>query len=279
MTNTRSLHFDPADARPDSALFRGPWSIVLFVGGLAGAIAIPLVFVVLVAISALISMGLAGALDIVMDEEERELLLEEDEVIQARFVRLGREFEELPNRVVPVLATAPPPPSEVPSETPPPSPEPPPEPVEQPSPNAVADLLTRLDDRAELFEEMAQREELEGSADGIEEGTESEGTEGDIYRGRLYSFFRRGWTIPTTVSREEAQRMTATVRVEIGADLQIVSFEIRASSGDPLFDESVLQQLTRLQAADQRIPPPPPDVAAQYIGQAIVVRFNGRQAG
>jgi outer membrane biosynthesis protein TonB len=178
--------------------------------------------------------------------------------------------------VVPIQASAPPAPSEVPSEAPPPEAAPRNEP---PPPNAVQDLLTRLNDRSQAFAELAEARELEGSPDGIEEGTEREGSEGDIYRGRLYSFFRRGWSIPTTMSRDDAQGLTTTVSVSIGPELQILSFEIRSSSGSPLFDESVTQQLTRLQAADNRIPPPPEDVADQYIGQTIAVRFSGRQAG
>lgn len=276
--HARPLQFDPADERPDSAL-RGGWlSGVLFAGGLAGTVLIPLVFLLLVAISALVSMVIHAVVDVLTDEVAQERLLEEEDVIEARFVRLGRDFEEeLPNRVVPVLATAPPPPSEVPSEEPPPEEQP--EPVEEPPPNAVEDLIARLDDRAELFEEMAERRELEGNPAGIEGGFETEGSEGDIYRGRVASFFRRGWTIPTTMSREDAQGLVATVAVSIGPDLQILSFEIQRSSGNPLFDESVIQQLTRLQASDQRIPPPPEEVADQYIGQTIPIRYNGRQAG
>jgi len=239
---------------------------------------IPLVFGLLVVLAAVFTWVIDVVLDVLPEEVPAERLLEEEDVIEARFVRLGRDFEdELPNRVVPIQASAPPPPSEVPSEAPPPEVVPADQPP--PPPNAVQDLLTRLNDRSQAFAELAEARELEGSPDGIEEGTETEGSEGDIYRGRLYSFFRRGWSIPTTLSRDEARSLTTTISVSIGPDLQILSFEIRSSSGNPLFDESVTQQLTRLQAADNRIPPPPEDVADQYIGQTIAVRFSGRQAG
>ena len=39
-----------------------------------------------------------------------------------------------------------------------------------------------------------------------------------------------------------------------------------------------MEQLTPLRAADQHIPPPPEEVAEQYIGQPIAIRFHGRQA-
>ena len=273
----RPLHFDRADERPDSALTARWLSGFLLVGGLAGTVLIPAVFVLLVVFTAVFTWVIDVVLDVLPEEVPAERLLEEEDVIEARFVRLGRDFEhELPNRVVPIQASAPAAPSEVPSEAPPPETAPRNEP---PPPNAVQDLLTRLNDRSQAFAELAEARELEGSPDGIEEGTEREGSEGDIYRGRLYSFFRRGWSIPTTLSRDEARGLTTTLNVSIGPDLQILSFEIRSSSGNPLFDESVTQQLTRLQAADNRIPPPPEDVADQYIGQTIAVRFSGRQAG
>lgn len=278
--NARPLHFDRADERPDSALTASWLSVFLFAGGLAGTVLIPVAFALLIGIAALFSWVIESVSEAFTEEGEapREMLLEEDDVIEARFVRLGRDFErELPNREVPIQASAPPPPSEVPSEAPPPAAPPANEPP--PPPNAVEDLLTRLSERSQAFAELAEARELEGSPDGIEEGTEREGSEGDVYRGRLYSFFRRGWSIPTTLSREEARGLTTTISVSIGPELQILSFEVRSSSGNPLFDESVTQQLTRLQAADSRIPPPPEDVAAQYIGQTIAVRFSGRQAG
>lgn len=276
-THPRPLHFDRADGRPDSALTASWLSLALFGGGVAGTVLIPVAFGALVVLVNVVTWVIDVVLDVLPEEVAAERLLEEEDVIEARFVRLGRDFEdELPNRVVPIQASAPPPPSEVPSEAPPPEIAPSDEP---PPPNAVEDLLTRLNDRSQAFAELAEARELEGSPDGIEEGTETEGSEGDIYRGRLYSFFRRGWSIPTTLAREEAQGLTTTISVSIGPDLQILSFEIRSSSGNPLFDESVTQQLTRLQAADNRIPPPPEDVADQYIGQTIAVRFSGRQAG
>jgi hypothetical protein len=66
--------------------------------------------------------------------------------------------------------------------------------------------------------------------------------------------------------------------VEIGEQLEITGFSIRSGSGNALFDQSIIDQITRLQQGDQHIPPPPEEVASQYIGQTIAVRFHGRQA-
>lgn len=276
----RPLAFDPADGRPDTA-FGAHWlSGVALVGGAVTSVSIPALFAGLMSLSALLAADLVAPLAALQPDDEqapRETILEE--VIQARFVQLGRDFRnELPDRQVPVLSTAPPEPSEVPRENTPTRDQPTSR-VENRPPNTVDDLLTRLDRRAELFEEMAERRDVEGSPEGLEEGTERQGSEGDLYRGRLYSFFRRGWTIPTTLSRDESRRLTTTMNVSIGADLQLRDFEIRSSSQNPLFDDSVVQQLTRLQASSTPIPPPPDEVAEQYVGRTIAVRFTGREAG
>lgn len=275
----RPIRYDPRDGRPDSALEASAWSAVLIVGGFAALVLIPLIFATLVGILVLISPALANVLEGLVDEPAPDIL-EEDDVIEARFVQLGRDFQEqLPNREVPLLDTAPPELSQVPTEN---TPDEVPEDVERPEerpPNAVTDdLLRDVLNRSEVFAEMAEEREREGSVDGIEEGTERTATEGDIYRGRLYSFFRRGWTVPTTLDRDAIANLTVVMDVRIGQELEIVSFAIRRESGNPLFDESAVQQLTRLQASDQRIPPPPEDEADQYIGTTIAVRYSGRQA-
>lgn len=276
-TPMRQLALYADDGRPDTALAKTFLTPAGIIGGFASIVLIVLGSTVLI----LLTIVVQQITDAITGEDEEEIapVLEEEDIVEARFVVLGRDFlDELPNRVVPRLSTAPPPPSQVPTEATPDNPEDMLDRPEDAPPDAVTDAITRIGDRAQAFAEIAEEREREGSAEGIEEGTEQEGTEGDIYRGRLYAFFRRGWSIPTTLNREEAQNLVAIVDVHIGANLELVRFEIRNSSGNPLFDESVIQQLTRLQAADQHIPPPPEDVASQYIGQAIAVRFRGREA-
>jgi hypothetical protein len=273
----RSLQVAASDLTPDSALEHNPlvrWLVrVLLFHGFVIALGILLTPIWILLILYLIP--LVNEMD--AEEEEVAPVIEEEDVIEARFVMLGRDFlEELPNREVHVLSTAPPRPAEVPTEDTPDAQEQVTD--EERPPEAVEDLLRNIDHRIETLEEQAQRQEMEGREDGIEEGTEQEGSEGDIYRGLVMSFFRRGWSIPTTLAREEAQGLTTIMNVRIGPELQIVSYDVRTSSGNPVFDESVMQQLERLQAGDQRIPPPPEEVAAEYIDRLIVVRFRGRDA-
>ena len=277
----RSLHVDPSDGRPETALGWGFIGLLELVGGVVVVVALPLAVMAFVAVMGLISWMLTDTLAELAGQTEEDLaaVLEEEDIIEARFVQLGRDFrEELPNREVPLLDTAPRQPSEVPTLDTPTEQAEPTERVETP-PDAVEDEVLRdVLNRSQIFAEIAEEREREGSPDGIEEGTETEGTEGDIYRGRISSMFRREWRLPVTMSREAASSLTAVARIRIGPNLEIVSFEIQRSSGDPLFDQSVIDQITRLQATDQRIPPPPEDVAAQYIDTTIAVRFSGRQA-
>jgi hypothetical protein len=278
MTLERPLALHAGDGRPESALGLRFFDVAAIAGGLTSIVLIVATAAFLILLTTIVQR-LTDALD--PEEEVVQPILEEEDIVEARFVVLGRDFQdELPNRIVPRLSTAPPPPAEVPTEA---TPDTPPDQVERPQeapPDAVNDAILRIGDRAQAFAEIAEEREREGSPEGIEEGTEQEGTEGDVYRGRLYAFFRRGWSIPTTLNREETDALSVSVDIQIGQDLEIVSFSIRgAGSGNPLFDESVTQQLTRLQASDQRIPPPPEEVADQYIGRAIAVRFHGRQAG
>ncbi len=202
--------------------------------------------------------------------------IEERMVIEARLVQLGKEIDprQLPNRQVPVLQTAPPDtvavsadPKEIPEQS-----------KEEKPPNPTEDILTRLGDRAQTFAELAEAREKEGSPEGVQDGS-SQAKAGDVYAGKLYQFFRRGWTVPTVITDAESQKLAAEVDVEITKDLKIGEFTLRSSSGNSLFDQSVLDNLARLKDADAILPEPPPEVAATYVGQIVGLLFRGRDAG
>ena len=108
---------------------------------------------------------------------------------------------------------------------------------------------------------VLERRIQEGDPDGIEGGVR-EASEGDLYAGRLSTFFRRGWSYPATISREDMQGLTTMVSVEIGDDLKIHGFRIVRPSGNADFDLTVSAQLQRLVDSQATIPPPPeePDI-------------------
>jgi hypothetical protein len=214
-------------------------------------------------------------------------------VVEARFVRFGAppDPRRMPDRYVPSAATAPPPSAtdvlgEAPADALPGAEPPlvdgmglrpttdanPALTAEQRAAEAREDLLTRLGDSAAATAEFAEPRVREGDAEGITEGTAERG-EADIYPGRLYTYFRRGWQAPSSIPEEELGTLRCRVRVEITADARVGDFHISGPSGNDAFDASVRQRMA--QAAGASLPPPPPDEAERYLGGAITVTFIG----
>jgi len=213
------------------------------------------------------------------DEERAANLIEEEEVIAARFLRSGIDFEDqLPNREVPQLRTKTPEGQAIskrPRERDPNRPDA--GPVD--NREAQLDILARLSEDAQIFAEITEPREREGDPDGIQEGTETEATDGNRYAGQIYAFFRRGWTVPTTISDEEKENLSIEATLEVGEDLHLQDYQLRGTSGNPDFDQSVRAQLDRIQQLGLDVPEPPISVRPRYVGTPFTLRFRGRQAG
>ncbi len=268
------MYLDPDDVRPRSLLDAAPIdSRALAMGAAMAAgihVGLPLIVAMVVGVAAAVGITLTAATPpppVIQD------------VVQARFVQLGEILDphRLPDRQVPILRTDQADPHTAPSLDPNPPP-PAPRPDHERQRDSVDDALQRISHDAQTFAEREEERVREGNPDGIEEGTERTATEGDLYQGRLYSFFRRGWTVPTTISDDTVTGLVAVVLIEIHADTTIGEWRIERSSGNADFDESVSAQMTRIVAASPNIPPPPEEVATQYLGQHIRVQFSGRNA-
>jgi hypothetical protein len=138
------------------------------------------------------------------------------------------------------------------------------------------DLLATLGERAGAISDLRKGPELEGDPEGIVEGTKSTGDERDIYLGKLYSYFRRGWQVPTLIPVDELQKLACVVELSITEDGRVGEYEITRSSGNEAFDGSVRRRLSQAEGAD--LPKPPESVAAQVLGETISLRFFGRHA-
>src|SRR6185369_2765711 len=79
-----------------------------------------------------------------------------------------------------------------------------------------------------------------------ESASEPELDETDLYRGRVVSIMRRGWTLPATGSVPPTA--TAVVRVHIGPRGEVAEAVLVRSSGSEPMDRSVIEQLARLRA-------------------------------
>ena len=197
----------------------------------------------------------------------------DDEIVTARFVRLGRQFDELPNREVPVKAHAPqrgvaiskrPTRRELPDAG-----------VTQTEPD-FSNLIVNAERQA--FAEDVEQRELEGDPNGIEEGTARTAQEGDIYAGQIYRFFRRGWSVPATIPEARRKELRANVVLKVGENLEIVQYRIASGSGEADFDESIRAHIESLRASNATIPEPPLEVRTTYVGAPFRLRFLGRHA-
>lgn len=267
------MHVDET-YRPPSALLGEGLDPVRAAAGAALTLAFHVLPLVAMGIGAILTA--VGILDPTPEEPEPPPV---EEVIAARFVTLGRPLDphQLPDRVVPILRTDTPDPRRAPSKREEVTPPPPREERERQR-RSVEDVLQRLSDDAQHFAERDERRLPEGDEEGIEGGTARTREEGDIYAGRLAVFFRRGWTVPSTIDADALHDLSVQVSVHIGSDLRIESFRLTRPSGDAVYDQSVIDQLQRLVDSQSVIPPPPDDQQDQYLGRDRAFAFRGRDA-
>jgi hypothetical protein len=255
------------DMRPPSLLGRRLVDSKMAVGGVLFTIAAHLLVPGAIAAAvALLSLG----------GHEPTRAIPDDHVVEARFVKLGKPFDpkKIPNRKVPVKTTAPEPGVAVSKNENPPKVKKPD--AGTPPPKAEPDFLKNLGDRAQAFAEIAKKQEQEGDPQGIEDGTETQAKAGDLYRGQLVMFFKRGWTIPTTL--DDTSKLTTRASVEITPDRHVGPHTIVRSSGEPLFDQSVEDRFNELRSLGTTLPDPPPEVRSQFSGTwTLDINFNGKK--
>jgi hypothetical protein len=266
------MHVESDDMRPRSSLNPKGFDFSSIVGGTlvttVAHLAVPALANAVISMMVLANIG----------AEKNYPFIKEEHVIEARFVQLGekRDPNKLPNRIVPLKSTAPDNKTVVSKNMNPDPPKAKPDAGAR-QPEAEKDLITRLGDRAQAFAEIAEKREKEGDPNGVEWGTETEGREGDIYLGKLVAFFKQDWSVPTTMSPDEVKKLVTKVTVQINKDQSIGSFQVVGSSGQPLFDQSVTDRLQQLRESHAVIPDPPEELAKQYLGQKISIRFKGSE--
>lgn len=259
------MRLNSGDVRPASMLDGAPMSSPMWIGGalfvLLAHIGLPLAFFAV--IGALAATGIADTTPDTFIEEQ---------VVEATFVRLGekKDPDKLPDRKVPVKNTAPDDSTVVSKDNTPPPPDKPDAGVrpERPEENP----LTTLGDRAQIFAEIQKQRELEGDPEGVPDGTDTVAKAGNLYAGQLSSFFKRGWTVPTTLG--DTSKLVTRVSIEITRDLKVGNFEIVKSSGEPVYDQSVEDRLNELRTLQTTVPEPPPEVADQFLGRQTDFNFR-----
>jgi outer membrane biosynthesis protein TonB len=247
-----------------------------------GGIGFTLAAFVLTPSLALVSAFLLGGMGSIFGAGVEELPPPPLEVIETRFVRLGKKRppRRMPSKEVPAVEQTAPVPQGPDSE---------PVAAVATGDNAKGlakpkkkraerdeDLLSQLGARAGAISDLSKAPEPEGDPDGIVEGTKASGTDREIYVGKLYSYFRRGWQVPSLISDEELQKLACKVELSITQDGRAGDYEVKRPSGNEAFDESVRRRLH--QTAGAKLPEPPESVASQMLGKSVSLVFVGRHA-
>jgi outer membrane biosynthesis protein TonB len=249
---------------------------------IAGGVAFTLAAFVTIPALALLSAFFFGGVQSIFGGGIDDLPPPPIEVIEARFVRLGkrREPRKLPSKEIPEAQETAPvpqaPESEPMAAVPTGQKE---KGLAKPKKKRTErdeDLLSQLGERAGAISDLTKGPELEGDPDGIVEGTEATGDELQIYLGKLYSYFRRGWQVPTQLTDDELQKLACVIELSITKDGHIGEYEVKRPSGNEAFDESVRRRMS--QAEGSELPGPPESVANRIYGETISLRFFGRHA-
>jgi hypothetical protein len=249
---------------------------------IAGGVAFTLAAFITIPALALLSALVFGGMQSIFGGGIDDLPPPPIEVIEARFVRLGkrREPRKLPSKEIPEAQETAPvpqaPESEPMAAVPTGQKE---KGLAKPKKKRTErdeDLLSQLGERAGAISDLTKGPELEGDPDGIVEGTEATGDELQIYLGKLYSYFRRGWQVPTGITDEELQKLACVIELSVTKDGRVGEYEVKRPSGNEVFDESVRRRMN--QAEGSELPGPPESVANRIYGETISLRFFGRHA-
>jgi len=249
---------------------------------IAGGIAFALAAFITIPALALLSAFIFGGVQSLFGGGVDDLPPPPIEVIEARFVRLGkrRDPRRLPSKEIPEAQETAPVPQAPDSEPMAAVPTGKKEkglakPKEKRN-QRDEDLLSQLGDRAGAISDLTKAPELEGDPEGIAEGTEATGDELQIYLGKLYSYFRRGWQVPTQITDEELQKLACVIELSVTKDGRVGEYEVKRPSGNEAFDESVRRRMSQAEGAE--LPGPPESVANRIYGETISLRFFGRHA-
>jgi outer membrane biosynthesis protein TonB len=249
---------------------------------IAGGVGFALTAFAVIPALALLSAFLFGGMESLFGGGVDDLPPPTIEVIETRFVRLGKrkEARRLPSKEIPDPQQTAPVPQAPDSE---PMAAVPTgkkekglaEPKEKRN-QRDEDLLSQLGERAGAISDLTKGPELEGDPDGIVEGTKASGDEVEIYIGKLYSYFRRGWQVPTLITDEELQKLACVIELSITKDGRVGDYEVKRPSGNEAFDDSVRRRMSQAEGAE--LPAPPESVANRILGKTISLRFFGRHA-
>ncbi len=200
-------------------------------------------------------------------------------LLEATQVTLVRKGIERPKNWLPERETAPPPvkpdtqkinvndttPKQPKAEAQPPRDEPSAQEREAQRKRRMADVLSRI--RRE-----AGRQSEYGDPDGIEGGLSSQAIAilGNRWAGQLSALVRSKWSVPSVIPEAELARLQVKVFIRIDRNGKVLSHSLQQSSGNQLFDSSVVRAIRSVSS----VPQPPDELMGMVLRDGFVFVFK-----
>ncbi|HNW81682.1 MAG TPA: cell envelope integrity protein TolA [bacterium] len=100
----------------------------------------------------------------------------------------------------------------------------------------------------DIKEDARAEETDEGAADGVEDGDVTDpalALKADMYTRKISALIRNNWSIPGIIQNDQLKGLQAEAFFRITYSGEVYSVEIRTSSGNNLFDSSVIEAIKK----------------------------------
>ena len=114
--------------------------------------------------------------------------------------------------------------------------------------------------------------EQEGDPNGLKGGTATVG-KGPLFLQKMLAAVSNAWTVPTTISDAELEKLAATACFKMDATGHVLDFEVKKSSGDPRFDATLVEAVQSIKEFE----PPPAEYKATVMNEGVCMNFNKKR--
>jgi hypothetical protein len=203
-------------------------------------------------------------------------------IVPARLVKLGEQPDpnQLPDRVVPALPTAPDDGIPVAKNIDPPPPKKqrrrqrPLNPVED---DKLRDIFSRI----RAFGERTDNYSKAGHPSGVPGGDVSDpalARAGSLWGRKIEKLVNAYVTFPTIIPSDELRRLKCKVEIKVGRDLVPREAKIakRGTSRNRFFDQAVLDSFEQMRIKRVKLPRPPQVLESALFGPGLVLTIHGR---
>lgn len=150
-----------------------------------------------------------------------------------------------------------------------------PDPDAAPTKN-VSQILDQFEDENQKPRDLSQligqrfgNDEPVGDPQGSKSGTEATGNELQIYLGKVHDHVKQFYDMPPLLTDDERVRLRAKVLIRLNSDGTIKDVDVKKSSGNNVFDETIVGAIKK----SAPLPIPPPSVV-DTVARGINVDFR-----